>query len=302
MRKLNVIYLFLATIFCCTSSMGLRANTASYSFNQENIDVNSGQTMVYSMDVGPDPLPLMVTHTTPNSELTFNTSALQTNVTSLSARASITADVDQLGTNEAWNKVEASAEAQATLVDTITVQGASGVPGGQLIFHWTLQGISEISFAKKSMVDLLLVNDLSTSATLQSTIPGSGGVIVSEMHSHPEEGSFPFSSGALSFSVPWQGGSPVPIFFDLEVNTNLRAFNFDARGFDAFTEVDAFNTAVLTGIAVFDSSGMALENATVISESGYAYPMVPEPGSGLLLVVSLLVGLSLPTDYHVRRQ
>lgn len=161
--------------------MGLRANTASYSFNQENIDVNSGQTMVYSMDVGPDPLPLMVTHTTPNSELTFNTSALQTNVTSLSARASITADVDQLGTNEAWNKVEASAEAQATLVDTITVQGASGVPGGQLIFHWTLQGISEISFAEKNMVDLLLVNDLSTSATLQSTIPGSGGVIVSEM-------------------------------------------------------------------------------------------------------------------------
>ena len=264
------------------------ANTASYSYRQVNEDFNQ-QEVIHSDSVGPEPIPLSVTEMTPNSTFVFDVSGLQTNTTSLSARAFFSADVDQLSSAEAWKNVEASAVAEASLVDLVTVQGAAGIPGGEVIFHWTVQGNSELTFDKKLTSDLIAVDDLTSSLLLRSTIPNSGGVLISDTHSYPDTGSFPVASGALIFPVPWVGGAQMPIVFDLIASTSLMTRNLDARGFKAVVDVNASNTAELLGVAVFDPNGVRLPDATIVSDTGFEYPTVPEPSCWFLLVSSLLI-------------
>jgi hypothetical protein len=268
--------------------------TARYSYEQQNLDANL-QPLTYSDQVGPEPVPLVADVQTPNSSYHFDVSGLQRSPTSLSARALLSVNADHLQTAELWNSVKADAQADASLVDFASVQGAVGATSGTVVFTWAVSGVSSLTL-DTSNFNLVEVRNLSTSVTLASTIPSAPGLLLDDTHTYPNslsnnevwQQSFVSDTGALVFDVPWQAGTEMPVFFDLTTKAQLEIVNFDAAGFAAGLDVDMSNTAVLSGVEILDDQGQPVPGARLVSRDGFQYPGVPEPGSGLMLLSGLI--------------
>lgn len=293
-----LVYVTIATISAISlailSSPSRADGTASYSFHQDNFDANF-QPVVHSATVGPVPVPLDATEQTPNSAYAFSVSGLQKSPTSLSTKASFTVDVDQSGKTETWSNSKANAIAEASLVDFATVQGVSGAMNGTIVFNWVVTGSANLSL-DTTPFNIVQVNDLSTSARLDSTIPSVMGPLLDVTHSYPNaisdkenwQRSYGIASDVIILDVPWQSGVQMPVFFDLTSTANLDISMLDALGFTAGLDIDLENTADLLGVLIFDDAGTKLPEARLVSEGGFVYPTVPEPSALSLLTIGLI--------------
>ena len=281
--------LFLSAAFMATSSFA--DGTASYSYRQVNWDA-LGQEILYEGQFDPVPAPINETKQTSNSQLVFAASGVQVDPISLTSRAALQVEANQQGTEEAWISIEARTTAEASLVDLATVEGAGGVSAGIVRFHWVVTGASilELDTTGGNFVG---VEQLSTGAVLRSSVPGSEGILIEELHDFPDSSSFnqqwsetyPAASGALLFEVPWQAGQELPVFFDLTTTSQMQISNQDAAGFLAALDVDFGNTARILGVDLLDSSNTPIPSARLVSRSGFVYPAVPEPNGCLLLLI-----------------
>jgi hypothetical protein len=268
--------------------------TASYSFDQTNLDANSNP-VIHAKTVGPVPVPLSETESTPNSSYVFNVSGLQKSPTSLATRASFSVDVDQENASESWLTSKANAMAEASLVDFATVQGAGGATSGTIVFNWVVTGAATLSL-DTTPFNVVQVNDLSTSAKLESTIPNSMGSLLDVTHAYPDpmsnknnwQENHPIASDVVTFDVPWQANTEMPVFFDLSSTANLDITNLDASGFTAGLDIDLSNTAILRGVGILDDTGTKLPDAQLVSRGGFVYPKVPEPNGLSLFAIGLL--------------
>ena len=292
-RQTLPLLMGLASLIACRTAPA--ANMASYSYRQVNIDsANNFEPVVYEDSDGPLPEELIAMPTTPNSNYTFDVSAVQNSSTSLSARAFLSVSVNQLGNAQLWDTVEANALAEASLVDIAFVQGAQGVPNGEVIFHWVLTGQSRVLLDTTGL-NVVGVNEFSARTTLKSTIPGTGETIIDDFIDFPEpissdelfDVTLPSASGALLFNVPWEGGMEVPVIFDLTTTATVDVSNLDAAGFDGELDLDFFNTATLQGVDIVDNLGVRIPGATLESVDTFVYPTIPEPSSALLTLIAV---------------
>jgi hypothetical protein len=278
--------------------VSLAAGTAGYSYRQLNWDALNRE-VIYEDSFGPIPAPVSDTVLTPNSQLVFRASGVQMDPTSLSSKTTLQVQANQQGKEEAWVSVQAQATADASLVDLATVEGVVGIPAGTVRFHWVVTG-SSMLMLDTSGGNLVDVEDLSIVATLQSSIPGASGTLIEEIYEFPDPTSFnrqwsesyEAASGALVFEVPWQAGQELPVFFDLTTTAQLDITNQDAGRFLAELDADFGNTAQMLGVDVLDPTGEPIPTARLVSQTGFRYPTVPEPGGLLLLLLG--AGASCP--------
>lgn len=288
---------------CLTLVVGHQAAHAaiesSYSFRQVNFSFNTGLDVVHEANAGPVPNRLSLPDgRTPNSTYSLEVDPIPTTFTGLSVRTSVDVNVDQLNSPEGWRSVEASTAAKTSLIDFGFVQGATGVPGGTLVFNWVVTGISDI-LLDTSNFSVVGVDDLFTWTVLESTIPGRGGVLINDLRHFPGsesnnqryEQQFVTGSGSIAYEVPWTAGVDQEVFFDLTTRTEMHITNTDAQGFIAGLDADYSNTAELLGVDVLDQNGALLPNAQFIlrsTEGGVAPTTAPvgtpEPTYTLLLV------------------
>lgn len=194
-----------------------------------------------------------------------------------------------------WQKMEAKALAQAALIDQPVVVGAPEAVSGIVQFHWAVTGHSDLIVKNAEDIDIG-ANQAFTTLSTKPTIPNT---LMSESYTLPENVdnlnlSIPAAGRTAVFPVPWEPGTPFPVFFEMQslaelnVTNNLR----HTRKFEATIASDFGRTAILEGVLILDEAGEQVPGATLVSADGITYPslIIPEPSSAvvLLLCVPLL--------------
>lgn len=280
----------LATSLCQTNVQAELILESSYSFEQK------GNTN-YGMGMGPLPIDLNETHTTPISTYAFDVQAIPTTPTELKASVGFTVDIDQRNSDTTWESVKVQAISKSSFIDTAFVQGVQGFSGGTIQITWALSGISDVVLDATGP-NGLWVTDLATTALLTSSVPtdipdlfvndlipladkrpGPPGIPDGRILGNAIlEGHQPESTGFQTFVVEWSAGQPVHLFFDLEVASMLEVYNFDAAGFHADLAADFSNTATLSQVLILGPNGETLDGQLVGNDSGvFAPAAVPEP-------------------------
>ena len=257
---------------------------------------NFNDPNTFEDSIAPAPLPsAFVQGSTATTQYELSANVDVTDFTSLGANASmlISAISDDIDMN--WMTIDGSASATADLTTTATVQGVSGNAVGSVEFQWTVGGQTKLSLQDNQNVT---VSKLSALTVLRSTIPGSGGTLLTEFQEFPGgSGSFdltvPTSTGGIIFPVPFEAGTELPVGFELLASVDLEATNDNFGGFRSELEAAFGTTATLDGVMILDQSGARIAGATLVADNGFVFPtLVPEP-SGAVLALLPIMGFGL---------
>ena len=217
-----------------------------------------------------------------------------------------TTDTSGGGFVETWKSVSASATSAVTISDTISVSGVpSGVTGGRLEFNWALTGGSSISAI--SPTGSVLSDQVSSFVSLSSNVgtglisslflgngPPDPATLITPSSSVSDNGSA--ATGTVTLDVDWVVGTPIGVTFDLFSEVVLQAGTNDASQFTANLISNYFNTALLSGVIVYDQNGnMITAPGISVDGTNYTYntiTAVPEPSAflfGMLAVAGVFV-------------
>jgi hypothetical protein len=197
-----------------------------------------------------------------------------------------------------WSHLSANVRSSAVLTDVVGLSAAELPDGGYLQFFISLDGalLHELRLRAGGY------NVQNGEAEVQLRLQGTGGLnrvlfderLVASSISQPINEVFddvkPFSQSYIPTPLfALAAGEELSLALQLETGISFAVESIDGGRFDYFGTADVRNTATIVGVAVFDTAMNPVPNATVFSQRGLAYPLVPEPGSLLLLGGGVLI-------------
>ena len=256
----------------------LAQGSTYYSITQ--VDLSGNTSVAETVGPSPDPIATLSSGTDSTDFALEATYALDSLTLRTTAFLSIAGEVEDA---DNWKSIEAEVSATSELVDVVTVEGLPDGSAGTIEFNWVIDGST---YFELQDLDNATVTEYSSSSTLESVIPGAGGIVFDDTQSLPAgatsiSDSFDVTGQAATFSVPFEVGTDLLVHFELSSRVDLAIEVEDETlgGGEFFAELFAEygNSAVLDSVVVLDANGNVMD-AQVINQDGFAFPTLPSDG------------------------